>query len=781
MRARPDRWWNFSSVLYLFLALILTSLKVQSTDWVENLYLLNWLTFSGYLLGITIGYSRFKSVFVTIFITVFSVFFLPWTIGLTYDSTIDWTTRLTNLLGRITLSIQQIGSEIQLEDPLLFFILLATVIWFSSLFGGYLLVRKSRPWIPLFISAILIFATEIYDQSTTNLYTGIFIFFVLLLISKVSFLEIGRNWRSKGIPVELETENLFRKTSIIIAVIIVLLSWNVTNIVSAFQKDSTQQKQILSIVAEVQSQFSKITAPLQGTSYIRSEFFGDTVELGTGSDLTDEVIFEISVNQSQPPGVRYYWKGKSYDTFTNNRWESTINSSREFVSNEEMNPYLELETYTKRTFTIKTYKNLGILYSPLYPQTINRPVKTFYQILPNDQIDIVSLALEKITFSGEVYEVVNSIPNPTIAQLRKTTQDYPDWVLEKYLQLPSNFSEKITDLAFKLTETQTNPYDKVNEITNYLRKNITYNTQIPAPPPDQDVMEWFLFEHKEGFCNYYATAEVLMLRSIGIPARISFGYAEGEAKNIARMEFIVRRDQLHAWPEVYFQGIGWVPFEPTTIQPDIDRLAGESFGNNTVPSIRDVTRQDLPVIDGGESLPDNPDIPEIIIQPAVEEEEVVPENGTLSIILLVVGIFGLVLYLIFKTPKKNVIPTPIILETFFDNRGWKVPKWLKLWASYSKLSDVTRAFSKIIWSLYLFKKPVQISLTPSEIVHEYNSIFPEMKDISTITLLEYQKAIYSNQEVDLKLIQENSNKLFLYSLKLKFTNMFKKKYKYQNP
>jgi transglutaminase-like putative cysteine protease len=563
----------------------------------------------------------------------------------------------------------------------------------------------------------------------------------------------------------------------------VFLSWNITNIVSAFQKDTVQNKQVVGALAEIQSQISKITAPLQGTAYIQTEFYGDTVNLGTGSDLTDEIIFEINVNQRQPSGVRYYWKGKSYDTFTNNQWESTFNASKDYVSNEPLDQNLEVSTYTKRTFTIKTLKNLGILYSLSYPQSVNRPIKANYQLLPNDQIDIVSLELEKVTFSGEIYEIVNNIPNPTIAQLRKTTQEYPDWVKEKYLNLPDNFSEEIASLAEELTKDHSNPYDKTSEITNYLRDTITYQEQIPDPPSDQDVIEWFLFDYKQGFCNYYATAEVLMLRSIGIPARISFGYSEGDSQNTIGTEFIVRRENLHAWPEVYFQGIGWVIFEPTTIQPTINRLLGESFNESNInPIIGGFPGDDMPIMDGGETVPEGNEVPELVVEPVeieVEDvEESTSQNITIYILLSTIALI-IVFILMRKTSKISIDSAPVILESYFTKRGWKTPQWLRLWASYSKLSAEEKAFSRIIWSLYLFQKKYVFSLTPSEIVEKYNEIFPEMREISSSTLLEYQQAVYSNHSIDIKLIQENARKILRFTLIQKFLSFFRRKRHYQ--
>src|SRR5687767_11533052 len=94
-------------------------------------------------------------------------------------------------------------------------------------------------------------------------------------------------------------------------------------------------------------------------------------------------------------------------------------------------------------------------------------------------------------------------------------------------------------------------------------------------------LEWFLFNWKSGYCNYYASAEVLMLRSLGIPARLAVGYAQGEENDDGT--FTVYERDAHAWPQVYFPAIGWVDFEPTASQPPIER-GREPAGRPNTPT-----------------------------------------------------------------------------------------------------------------------------------------------------------------------------------------------------
>lgn len=772
MKAHLDRWWNFASAIMLLAAFMMTALKIQSTNWTEDLHLMNWLTFIGFILGIGIGYSQFRGFISKLLIILYSIFIVPYAIGTTYDSGIPWLSRFESLYGRIYFSIEQLFNNIRIEDPILFFIFLCFLVWFISISGGYLLTRSAQPWTPLLISGVTIFTSEFYDQIGNNLYTAFFIFFVLVFLSQNYFTESNRNWRLKRIPVDFETGPSIRRSSFIVAFVIIILAWNAPDIVSAFQKGSQQQKQIIGFVQDIQNQFSKLTAPLEGTAFLRSEFYGDTVSLGTGSNLSDEIVLEISVNQKKPAGTRYYWRARSYDQFVGNQWISSFDSSKLIEPNTEISDLLEYFYFPQRTFTIKTKTNLGLLYTPPYPQKINRPVKAFFANLSEEKVDYIALTLEEIAFSGENYEVVNRIPAPTIAQMRKSTNEYPDWVFENYLQLPPDFSEKIQDLAIEITENSENPYDKTQAITNYLRKNITYKEQIPEPPQDSDPVEWFLFEHREGFCNYYATAEVLMLRSIGIPSRIVFGYAQGESQNPDETEFIVRREQSHAWPEVFFEGIGWVEFEPTTIQPSLDRLLGETVPSiSDIPSIRDPNSEDLPVMDGGESFGIGGEIPDLIQLEELSEVETTEPTILPFIIMGIVVLYSIIL--ISKDNEPVATPsTPVVMETFFVQRGWKIPGWLKLWATYSKTSAEEKAFAKIIWSISMFNNFSLHSLTPTEVGREYKSIFPEMSIKIDEMLIEYQKAIYSPYPINLKMIQNQSNHILKYSIIKKIKKIF---------
>ena len=137
-------------------------------------------------------------------------------------------------------------------------------------------------------------------------------------------------------------------------------------------------------------------------------------------------------------------------------------------------------------------------------------------------------------------------------------------------------------LAIELTASEPTPYDRAKAIERYLR-TFPYSLDVPHPPSNRDVADYFLFDLKEGYCDYYATTMVVLVRAAGVPARLAMGYANG-TYNLNSKRFIVTEADAHSWVEVYFPKIGWVPFEPTASRPQLERekpsIAAQPLGGS---------------------------------------------------------------------------------------------------------------------------------------------------------------------------------------------------------
>ena len=111
--------------------------------------------------------------------------------------------------------------------------------------------------------------------------------------------------------------------------------------------------------------------------------------------------------------------------------------------------------------------------------------------------------------------------------LRRASSVSPDYISQKYLQLPSTLPQRVRDLAHKVAGEQYDPYDKAEIIEAFLRTTYRYAPTVRAPPPGRDPVDFFLFDLKEDFCEYFASAMVVMLRELGVPARVVEGYTTG--------------------------------------------------------------------------------------------------------------------------------------------------------------------------------------------------------------------------------------------------------------
>ncbi len=174
---------------------------------------------------------------------------------------------------------------------------------------------------------------------------------------------------------------------------------------------------------------------------------------------------------------------------------------------------------------------------------------------------------------GDSYAFVSAATKATVQDLENASQTIRPKSSTASCRFPRRFPASVAELAQQLTAGAATPYDKAKAIEAYLR-TIPYNDAIPAPPAGVDPLEYFLFDIKEGYCDYYATAMAMMLRVVGIPARTASGYAEGMFDEESGAYYVTERD-AHTWVEVFFPEYGWIEFEPTAGESPLDRPQSE--------------------------------------------------------------------------------------------------------------------------------------------------------------------------------------------------------------
>jgi hypothetical protein len=155
--------------------------------------------------------------------------------------------------------------------------------------------------------------------------------------------------------------------------------------------------------------------------------------------------------------------------------------------------------------------------------------------------------------------VTSAVPVTTIEERRAAPPVDPD-EFEEYLALPGGVSQRVRDLAVEITAAAETPWDKAEALATYLNRDGGFTYSLEIEGEDITTIDQFLFDVKKGYCEQYAASFGVMARSIGLPTRVAVGYTYGTEANGT---YVVRNRDAHAWPEVYFSGLGWIALEPT--------------------------------------------------------------------------------------------------------------------------------------------------------------------------------------------------------------------------
>jgi transglutaminase-like putative cysteine protease len=326
--------------------------------------------------------------------------------------------------------------------------------------------------------------------------------------------------------------------------------------------------------------------------------------LGSGPELSEQIALIISlarpvvpapVVETNRPAVRFYWRSLTYDVYTSHGWRTgpTQEFSYEAGTAVETAPSPVRSTLRQSIQTIGDHS--GLLYAAGDLVTADHDFVVNWRG-PNDAFATSILVTD--------YRVDAHVPAASTAELRTAGTDYPEPIRRRYLSLPDRLPDRVVTLARDLTATALSPYDRAIAIETYLR-TFPYSLDLPEPPLDRDMVDYFLFDLQQGYCDYYATSMVVLARAAGVPARLAVGYASG-TYDPSNDHYVVTEADAHSWPEIYFPQYGWIEFEPTAAQPLAQRSAEPSPAGrpDALPALEPATTNGLgPALGGWLLLP----------------------------------------------------------------------------------------------------------------------------------------------------------------------------------
>jgi transglutaminase-like putative cysteine protease len=305
--------------------------------------------------------------------------------------------------------------------------------------------------------------------------------------------------------------------------------------------------------------------------------------------------FDYTPVMTVDASYRSYWRGETRALYSGKGWEPSDGDKRTPLTAVRPDNNLaadprsagsQLKTMEiKQTVTFTTEQKYPVLFGALNVQQVvdmNGAKTGFESILWAPAQSELRVNAQRQGAYPKSYTVISQLPIINEEGLRKAPMDPPNRTeLAEYLQLPDNVPNRVRQLAVDITKDTTNPYDKAKKIEQYLHEKYPYtNKPDLSKGKSRDFVDRFLFEIKEGYCDYYSSAMAVLARSSGLPTRWVKGYASGlSAEQMDPFSefnqdslinpdapglYTVRNADAHSWVEVYFSGWGWIPFEPTS-------------------------------------------------------------------------------------------------------------------------------------------------------------------------------------------------------------------------
>ncbi len=595
-----------------WLALVLVGIAVYSVvftiifaNWVDFSYILLISTAVGLLLGLCVAKIQwFPQAILHLTAVLLGHWLSIWLVS-TFAYHISWLLLLANLRSVIFGSLT---STVSSNSEMVFLFYLTFLSFFLAYFGVWLIYRALLPWLIALIYCAIMLVNLNYIKQDLSYLMIIMLAALSLLIIRMHLVNQLSQWTSEGLYIDRAwlkgISRRFVQIGALFTLLILFISLMLP-MVSQPKSGTTFWNNLDNITANITHDQFSLTNPgtLLQSYQAPTNFFGDQLSITGNVNLpTGQVLYYTTSSKTQPQ----YLEGFTYDNFDGHTWTSTSNTASQF----EKNGSLPIEGTRRRqqiTTNVTMIKPPGgtryYIFAPAQPVSFSAPT-TLY----GDSI-ITAWTQQSPLTPGENYQAISLISVAT-AQDLSAVQFSPDNssllsnLSQSYVQTPEDLKNfPIVQSTLKQwIQGSTDAYSKVKAIESHLsdKTQFTYSVTNPPVPTNIDAAAWLLQTH-QGYCTYYATTMVVMIRMLGIPARIVNGFTQGSLQNKSTDTWVVNGTDSHSWVQVYFPGYGWINFDPT---PGYSVPAGSTTQQSLPPVKTAPPTRPTPIATAGHQKPE---------------------------------------------------------------------------------------------------------------------------------------------------------------------------------
>jgi len=540
-------------------------LSLQQADWVElSSHFVN-VAIVAIALGTLLGNGRLRPLSAVAAGAGLGAFALTiLTIGAISDGT--FAERAETLGVDVNTWLTQVLAGEAARGQTVFTIFLGASVWAAAFIGAFALARTGRVWEAVLINGACLTLNVSLALTPLLLDLVVFTLCALVLMVRLHIVTLQERWERRNIQPTGEMDWRVLRGGLTWTTVLVIMAL-VTPRVGAAEALETAFNVFEAPYQRVESEWQRFFAGVTGPSRLRGVSFSDAIRLGQSPNLGESVVVTVESPQGR------FWRVVAYDFYTGQGWRTTEVDRTDRVTPEKFALRERLDV----VFDVEEAPG-SRLFAANEPVKASIPAQFF---VGDDRTFSSGLRAVEQRQAGERYQVTSFVSVADKGSLRRAPSAYPESVRRIYQQLPSSLPQRVRDLAHKVVEGRDNAYDKAEAIESFLRTNYRYAPIVRPPPPGRDPVDWFLFDLKEDFCEYFASSMVMMLREVGIPARLVEGFTAGTF-DPATGRYVVKQVNAHAWVEAYFPGYGWIEFEPTPSEtPFLRAEEPVDLGNET--------------------------------------------------------------------------------------------------------------------------------------------------------------------------------------------------------
>ncbi len=632
LRLAPKEGWLTFGLLAVVLVAVVRS--VEEAQWVPNMPSLAVPVMLGALLALGLAKLRFSGLVLMPLGLLVGFALVSFQASLTIEEG-NWQERLGELFQRLDLFIKAARSGDISVDILPFTFILLLAGWLVGYVSAWFIFRSQSVWAGTIPSGFAILTNLSYLPEQYASWFILYLLGAMLLVMRLHVVNKKKEWDAYQVQYPRWLGAAFFNEAFWVSAAVLLVAWQLPTTAFTIEPLKETWIKLRAPMQQFEYEMGRLFSGLPSRKPIPLHNYGRSLPFRGNISPGTELALQVEATSGGYWRAKVYdaytskgWVASEPEVHPLG-WEPKDIPRREYSKRREIAQKIDAYVPTQHLFALGQLKNANIeaslLVLPPLTFVIDLEDLSKNSALPSDlealaaglagsslqpsaaseafikerlpsqtRLDKVSSSfgrVNKITVSrtppnppdlvgvvarggikaSRTYEVVSSRSGASSDDLRAAGARYPKWVTDRYLALPSTLPERVRALARDIARNSPTPYDKALALQEFLRQ-YPYTLEVEAPAFDADGVDHFLFNLRKGYSDYYSAAMTVMLRAVGIPARLTVGYTQGERRNTG--VYLVRENNAHAWPEAFFPGYGWVEFEPSPIFSPIGRGEG---------------------------------------------------------------------------------------------------------------------------------------------------------------------------------------------------------------